>query len=118
MADPTDDLVQRVEGDTVTWIEIASCGTIEEANLMKGFLDAEGIPAQIENVQAEILPANFGMLGDIRVYVTSEDERRALDLLAQREIAYDRLDDDGETIVTDAGVTEVDDNSTVEPDGE
>jgi hypothetical protein len=118
MPDPTGDLVQRVEGDTVTWIEIASCATIEEANLMKGFLDAEGIPAQIENVQAEILPANFGMLGDIRMYVSSQDEARAFDLLAKRETEYDKLDDDGETIVTDAGVTEVDDNSTVEPDGE
>ena len=118
MPDPTNDLVQRVEGDTVTWIEIASCSSMEEASLLKGFLDAEGIAAQIENVQSDMIPATFGKLGDIRMYVGAQDEARAQELLSQREAEYDRLDDDGETIITNGGETEVDDNSTVEPDEE
>jgi hypothetical protein len=114
MADPADDLVQKVEGNGITWIEIATFGTIEEANLLRGFLEAEGLDAQVENVQSEILPANFGMLGDIRIYVPAEHEKRAQELMAQREVAYDKLDDDGEDVVTDEGAAEIDDNAETE----
>jgi hypothetical protein len=115
MDDPNDP-VQKVEGDNVTWVEIASCGSIDEARLLCGFLEAEGIDAQIENVQSDVLPANFGMLGDIRIFVTSEDESRAQELLKEREREYNDLDDDAETIVTDSGATDVDENA--EPESE
>ena len=117
MAD-TDDLVQRVEGDNVSWVEIASCGSIDEANLLRGFLEAEGIGAQIENVQSDVLPANFGKLGDIRIYVSRQDEAKAQELMKEREREYDKLDDDGENVVTDEGASDIDDNSTLEPDPE
>jgi hypothetical protein len=99
-----------------TWIEIASTGTADEANLLAGFLQAEGIPAQIENVQFGMEPINFGAMGDIRVYVPSEDETRAQQLLREREVAYQRLDDDDETLVTDEGIATVDENSQSESD--
>jgi hypothetical protein len=117
MAD-TDDSVQRVEGDNVSWVEVASCGSIDEANLLRGFLEAEGIGAQIENVQSDVLPANFGKLGDIRIFVASEDEPRAQALMKERELAYDKLDDDGETVVTDEGASAIDDDSTLETEPE
>jgi len=118
MADSTEDSVQRVEGDNVTWIEIASCGSIDEANILRGFLEAEGLAAQIENVQADILPANFGKLGDIRVYVASQDEAKAQELMQQRSRDYDKLDDDGENLVTDDGAADIEDGATVEPEPE
>lgn len=99
-----------------TWIEIASTGTADEANLLAGFLEAEGIPAQIENVKFQMEPINFGMMGDIRVYVSSTDEARAQELMRQREVAYQRLDDDDETLVTDEGPATVDENSQSEGD--
>ncbi|HKO58316.1 MAG TPA: DUF2007 domain-containing protein [Thermoanaerobaculia bacterium] len=108
MADEKDDLVQKIEGDGVTWIEIASAGNEDEANLLKGFLDNEGIPAQIENVKFHMEPVNLGKMGEIRIYVGEEDEQRALDLLREREDAYDKLDDDDETLVTDDGATTID----------
>jgi hypothetical protein len=107
---------QAVPGEGTTWVEIASTGTEDEANLMRGFLEAEGIPAQIENVKFNVEPVNFGMMGDIRIYVGSQDEQRALGLLKQREAEYDKLDDDGETVVTDEGVAEIDDNAEREPE--
>lgn len=110
--------VQTVEGNNVTWIEIASTGTEDEATLLKGFLDAEGIPAQIENVKFTMEPVNFGTLGDIRVYVSAEDEARAMELLRQRNLAYDRLDDDSETVVTDDGPASIDESSRTESDPE
>ncbi len=63
MADENDDLVQKIEGDGVTWIEIASAGSEDEANLLCGFLENEGIPAQIENVKFHMEPVNLGKMG-------------------------------------------------------
>ncbi|HEV7923245.1 MAG TPA: DUF2007 domain-containing protein [Thermoanaerobaculia bacterium] len=108
MADENDDLVQKVEGEGVTWIEIASAGSEDEANLMKGFLENEGIPAQIENVKFHMEPVNLGKMGEIRIFVSEQDEQRALDLVRERGDAFDQLDDDDETLVTDDGPTTID----------
>ncbi len=105
---------QAREGEGTMWVEIASVGTEDEANLMRGFLEAEEIPAQIENVKFNVEPVNFGTMGDIRIYVGAEDEQRALDLLKQREVEYDKLDDDGDTLVTDEGEAAIDDNAEPE----
>lgn len=105
---------QAVPGEGETWVEITSVGTDDEARLVQGFLQAEGIPAEIENVKFTVEPVNFGKMGDIRVYVGSQDERRALELLRQRDVAYENIDDDGETIVTDDGVTDIDENAVAE----
>jgi Putative prokaryotic signal transducing protein len=103
-------------GDGTTWVEIASTGTDDEAKLLQGFLEAEGIPAQIENVKFHMEPINFGTMGDIRIYVGSENERRALELLREREREYEELDEDEETVVTDDGPAVYDEES--ESDGE
>jgi len=107
---------QVVTGDNTTWVEIASVGTEEEANLLQGFLDAEGITAQIENLQFRMEPTNFGMMGDIRVYVGSEDEAKAQSLLRERNRAYDNLNDDEETLVTDEGPATIDETAKAEVD--
>jgi hypothetical protein len=112
---PDDVNTVPVEGGT-TWVEIASCGTEDEANLLKGFLDAEGIDAQIENVKFSMEPINFGTMGDIRVYVASGNEARAQELLRGREAAYQKLDDDDETLVTDEGPATIDESSRAESD--
>jgi formate dehydrogenase assembly factor FdhD len=102
--------------DGTTWVEITSTGTADEAQLVKGFLDAEGIAAQIENVKFSMEPINFGTMGDIRVYVSSSDEARAQELLRQRNQEYERLDDDDETLVTDEGPAMIDENGPVDGD--
>ncbi|MGZ8868112.1 MAG: putative signal transducing protein [Thermoanaerobaculia bacterium] len=107
---------QTVEGEGMTWVEIASTGTQDEAALLKGFLDAEGIPAQIENVKFSMEPINFGTMGDIRIYVAREDQTRAMELLKSRERQYDKLDDDSETLVTDEGPAEIDENARADTD--
>ncbi len=104
--------------DNTTWVEIASTGTEEEARLLQGFLEAEGVPAQIENVKFTQEPINFGAMGDIRVYVAAEDEERALQLIRQREKQYEQLDDDDDTLVTDEGPAEIDESAVAENDNE
>jgi putative signal transducing protein len=105
---------QAVPGDTTTWVEIASAGTEDEARLLQGFLDAEGIPAQVENVKFSMEPINFGKMGDIRIYVGAENEERAQQLLRERERQYEQLDDDEDTLVTDEGPAEIDESAVAE----
>jgi len=102
--------------DGTTWVEIASPGTEDEAKLLAGFLDAEGIPAQIEDVKFHMEPINFGAMGEIRIYVPADDEQRAMQLLREREREYEQLDDDEETLVTDEGETAIDENAQAESD--
>ncbi len=99
-----------------TWVEIASAGTDDEARLMQGFLEAEGITAQVENVKFSMEPINFGTMGDIRVYVDSQDEARAQELLRKRNQEYERLDDDDETLVTDEGPALIEETGPAEGD--
>jgi hypothetical protein len=105
---------QAVPSDTTTWVEITSVGTENEARLLQGFLEAEGIPAAVENVKFTMEPINFGKMGEIRIYVAAEDEQRALELLRQREEQFKTLEDDDDTLVTDEGVAEVDEKVTTE----
>lgn len=107
---------QSIQGDKEAWVEIASTGTDDEARLLKGFLDAEGIEAQIENVKFTMEPINFGAMGDIRIYVPAEDEEQAVKLLKQRNKEYDRLNDDEETLVTDDGPATIDETANAEND--
>ena len=100
--------------DGTTWVEIASCGTTDEANLLRGFLEAEEIPAQIENVKFSMEPINFGTMGEIRIYVPEGDEAHAMELLKQREAEFDNLDDDAETVVTDEGTAAIEDDAESE----
>ena len=116
---PQNELVNTIPGeDGTTWVEIASAGTEEEARLLQGFLESEGIAAQVENVKFSMEPINFGTMGDIRIYVARESEERAQGLLRDRERAYDKLDDDTETVVTDEGPADIDENARAENDGE
>lgn len=107
---PDDVNVVPAENGT-TWIEIASAGTADEANILQGFLEAEGIRAQIEAVSFSMEPVTFGRMGEIRVYVGAEDEQRAQELIRSREQAFQRLDDDAETLVTDDGPASIDDSA-------
>jgi len=110
---------QTVESDGgTTWVEITSVGTDDEAKLLAGFLEAEGVPAQIENVKFSMEPINFGAMGDIRIYVSTTNEARAMELLRERQSEYEKLDDDEETLVTDEGPADIDENAETEPDGE
>ena len=98
--------------DGTIWVEIASVGTEDEANLLRGFLEAEEVPAQLESLKFTMEPVNFGQLGDIRVYVPAKHEERAFSLIRERELNYVSLRDD--EISTDEGPAEIDETSETE----
>lgn len=104
----------RKSDDGTIWIEIANTANSDEAELIQGFLEAEGIGTQIEHADSRPFPTSFGELGDVRVFVPKADEERALELLRQREKEWENLDDDDDTVVTDDGVAEVDEDSSTE----
>ena len=121
---PTDriDLVtelpyQTIEGDGRTWVEIASTGGSDEAAVVQGFLENEGIDCQVESLRFSMEPINFGTMGEVRVYVPAEQEKKAMDLLRSREAQYDQLSDD-DSVVTDEGVAQIDENAQAEPSGD
>jgi hypothetical protein len=104
----------RRSDDGTTWVEILSTASSDEAELIQGFLQAEGIEAQLEHAEASVLPITVGALGDVRIYVRAGDEDRALRLLHHREELFEKLADDDDTLVTDEGVAEVDETATTE----
>lgn len=104
---------QTVEGDTTTWVEIATVGSEEEARMVRGYLDAEGIPAQYESLEVNMLPVNIGSMGEIRVFVDARREADAIRLLAERDEDFEGAPSD-ESVMTDEGpATIADDSETI-----
>ncbi len=67
------------------WEILETLGTEEDAALMVGYLEAEGIPAAVESLLFHQEPVAFGQLGQVHVRVRSEDLERARALLDERE---------------------------------
>ncbi len=87
------------------WTRVAMVPDDVEADLIRGFLESEGIEAQIDNRKFHMEPVNFGDLTGIAVLTRPEDEKRARSLLARRDREFDRLQDSGDrsSILTDSG---------------
>jgi hypothetical protein len=71
-----------------TWIAAYSSNEESEAILVRGLLEAEGIPCRLESARISQLPVNIGDLGEVRVLVHNEDfekARKALDVARTEE---------------------------------
>lgn len=67
------------------WEVVKTVGTEEEAALVAGFLEAEGIASQVESLLFHQEPATFGGLGEVRVLAPAADVERARQLIAARQ---------------------------------
>lgn len=115
MSDRNDEeQVLTVDGPNGTWIAVARLGTEDEARLIEGFLEAEGIPVQVEVVRFSVEPVNFGDMSDVRVYVAEGDRERAIELIRERREAGEHMRDD-ESVVTEEGSRQVGENEGREP---
>jgi hypothetical protein len=87
------------------WTEVAMLADDVEADLMRGFLESEGIEARIDNRKFHMEPVNFGDLTGVRVLTHTEDSERARGLLEKRERDFGRMQDSGDatSILTDSG---------------
>jgi len=67
------------------WVEVASVGDDEEAEIIAGLLESEDIPCEIEGTTASPWPENLGALGLSRVMVPPDRAAEARALIAERE---------------------------------
>jgi hypothetical protein len=106
-----DSQFHTVDSPHSTWVAIERVGTEEEARLLEGFLEAEGIPTEVEVVKFTMEPVNFGEMGEIRIYVAAENEQEANELLRRRNAEYESLSSDSDSLLTDEGPADMDENS-------
>jgi hypothetical protein len=63
------------------------CTVLNEAkaHIMRGFLESEGIPCQLENISFHAGPAPVADLMKVRLWAKKEDVERARKLLEERQ---------------------------------
>jgi hypothetical protein len=82
--------------DDGDWVEVASVGDDEEAEIIAGLLESEEIPCEIAGAPSP-WPENLGTLGATRVLVPPDRAEEAKALIAERERDAERnLTDTGE----------------------
>jgi hypothetical protein len=96
MNDETTDDLDITTDESTEWLAATIVGTDEDAALVAGFLNSNGIPAQVESLHASEFPADFGRLGEVHVMVPAERLDEAQQLLAQSEAETPPPADDGE----------------------
>lgn len=68
------------------WVAVTSVGNDEEALLIAGFLQSQGIPCEVEGPSAGTpLPENLGAFGMSRIMVPPDRAAEARQLLDSRE---------------------------------
>jgi hypothetical protein len=81
--------------ETEEWVEVASSGDDEKAEIIAGLLESEGIPVEIEGAPSSF-PEDLGTLGRTRVLVPPDRAEEARALIAEREREADgNLADEG-----------------------
>ena len=76
------------------WEILEVLGTEEEAEVVRGFLESQGVPCQVESVHSHEFPVNVSALGNVRVEVPADRLDEARRLLAEREGAPALAEDD------------------------
>jgi hypothetical protein len=74
--------------DAEDWVEVAGVGRDEEAELIRGLLESEGIPAEVEGPSRTPFPEDLGAFGTSRVMVPPDRADEAKALIAKREREY------------------------------
>jgi hypothetical protein len=106
---------QTVDAGDETWVEIASVGTEDEARILEGYLEAEGIPAQVESLKFSMEPVNLGTMSEIRIYVSAENEERAMRLVEDRRKEFALRGDEEEEGVPDEPSSVIDEGDDERP---
>jgi len=85
--------------DDGEWVVVASVGQDEEASLIAGLLESQGIPCQIEGPSTTPWPENLGAFGMSRVLVPPDhaDEARRILATQRREHESSRAMDEDDT---------------------
>ena len=76
------------------WQIVETFGNEEEANLVAGYLAAQGVDARVESLLFHQEPTTFGALSEVRVLVPEADLARATTMVAEREGGAEVLGED------------------------
>ena len=78
------------------WEVLEVFGTEEEAEMMRGFLESQGVPCQVESAHSHEFPVNVSALGNVRVEVPADRVEEARRLIAEAKSSAGPADDEGE----------------------
>ncbi len=67
------------------WVVVMETSLQEEAYLVQGFLENNGIPCVIEDLKFHEMPVNFGPMSKLRLLVPKERLQEGKDLIAERD---------------------------------
>jgi hypothetical protein len=67
------------------WEILEVVGTEEDAEVIAGYLESQGMPCQIESAHSHEFPVNVTALGNVRIEVPAGRLEEARQLLADRE---------------------------------
>lgn len=87
------------------WVEVANVGQDEEAQILVGFLRAEGIDVVVDSHKFHMEPVNFGDLTGVRILVPESFSGQAVDLLERRRKDFETMKRKGDdnSILTESG---------------
>lgn len=68
-------------GEEPAWTEILVVTDETEAQLIRGYLESEGVPCNLESLVFHAEPFTFGPLSKVRIHVPAGDVDRASKLL-------------------------------------
>jgi hypothetical protein len=75
------------------WEILEVLGTEEEAEVICGYLESQGVPCQVESAHSHEFPVNVSALGNVRIEVPTDRVDEARRLLAERERTPGLADD-------------------------
>jgi hypothetical protein len=82
--------------DSASWVFLGRIGGSFNAEILRGLFEAQGIQIELyqEAAGKSVFPVNFGMLGEVDIYVKAEDLETARQILAEIEMDYIEPEDD------------------------
>lgn len=78
-----DDEDPETGDDQAGWVHLITLASEEEAWLLQGRLESEGIPCSVESLKYHAEPVNFGRLSEVRVHVLNQHLARSRELLRE-----------------------------------
>jgi len=75
------------------WEILEVLGTEEEAEVIRGYLESQGVPCQLESMHSHEFPVNVSALGNVRIEVPADRLDEARRLLADRDRTPGLADD-------------------------
>ncbi|MGH9442477.1 MAG: putative signal transducing protein [Thermoanaerobaculia bacterium] len=71
------------------WVEVSRVAQDAEADLIRGFLESEGIQVELDNRTFHMEPVNFGDMTGIRILAPAAEAERARALLEEKRREFD-----------------------------